>query len=128
MIRILNYLPASMGSLPKQSRPGFATWLHPSMDSSMPWIISTTGDHEARWECLGYVALVVMCAEGFEEICNRPESVNHLIVIFGNFFPALLFPASATHLLDRGKPLHFKCSKPQNSFESTGGVGGNGAS
>ena len=128
MSRILNYLPASLGSLPKPSRFGFANGQLPSMDSSMPWIISTTGDHEVRWECLGYVALVVMCAEGFEEICNRPESVNHLIVIFRKFFQRSFIQAPATCLLDRGKPLHFKCSKPQNSFESTGGVGGNGAS
>ena len=70
MFRILNYLPASLGSLPKPSRSGFANGQRPSMDSSMPWIISTTGDHEVRWVLLGYVALVIMCAEGFEEICN----------------------------------------------------------
>jgi len=86
MIRILNYLPASMGSLPKLSRPGVALGQRPSMGISMPWIISTTGDHEACSECLGYVALVVMCAEGFQEICNRPESVNQI-----NAFPRKFF-------------------------------------
>ena len=86
MFRILNYLPASLGSLPKPSRLGSASWQLPSMDSSMPWIISTTGDHEVRWECLGYVELVVMCAEGFEEICNRSELVNHINEFSRKFF------------------------------------------
>lgn len=128
MLRILNYLPASLGSLPKPSRFGFANGQLPSMDSSMPWIISTTGDHEARWVILGYVALVIMCAEGFEEICNRSGFVNQINEISGKFFRNRSIPSPAHCLLDLRGILHFRCSKPQNSLESSGGVGGNGAS
>ena len=57
----------------------------PLLDTSMPWIISNAGDHEVCWSLLGYVALVIMCAEGSEEICKEVGRVNQLIRFFGNF-------------------------------------------
>ena len=76
--RILNYLHASMGSLPKTSRLGIASGLHPFVERSMPRNISTPDDHRVVCGCLGYAVVEVICAEGFEEIWSLYESVNHI--------------------------------------------------
>ena len=81
MIRFLNYLPAAMGSKPLPSRLmrlGIASGLHPFAERCMPATRRMPCDHEAVWESLVYVALEVMCAEGFEELWNLQTPVNDI--------------------------------------------------
>ena len=76
MIRILNYLPASPGSMPLPSRLGITSGLLPFEEHSTPWNMPMTGDHWVGCGCLGYVAVVVMCAEGGKELWQSHRSVN----------------------------------------------------
>jgi hypothetical protein len=83
----LNYLPASLGSLPNSSRFWIASQLHPAGEHPMPWNMSATGDHRVGSGWLGYVTLVVMCAEGFELVYDCWQYVNHINAFSGKFFP-----------------------------------------
>jgi hypothetical protein len=85
----LNYLPASLGSLPKPSRFWIASHLHPIEERSLPWNMSTAGDHRVGWGWLGYVAMEFMCAEGFGLICGFRQDVNHINEIFREIFSGM---------------------------------------
>jgi hypothetical protein len=94
MIRILNYLPASPGLMPLPSRPGITSGLLPIWGHSMPWNMPMTGDHRAGCGCLGYVAVVVMCAEGGKELWKSHRSVNSKNINHGKFHIAGNSPIS----------------------------------
>lgn len=63
MFLILNYLPASFGSLAKPSRFWIAACASPMEPQCMPWNIPMTGDPLVGCGCLEYVWFGFMCAE-----------------------------------------------------------------